>query len=420
MKASLASLQSSLLKSGSTSAAGSRGVILVRVTPRDHVLLLDRTPPNETFNPPKVERPREARHTSVTRTTMSIPLPPEIFDLIVEHLCEEQATLKVCSVVSKSWVPCARRHLFARVEFHRINSRFESWMKAFPDPSNSPAYHTRHLSICHKSGLVAAATVAHTWIRAFCNIVNLTVEIKAWWDGNASLVPLHALSSTLKSLRFAHYSVPHSEVFSLICSFPSPEDLELVGFGPEETDMPALPSTSPKFTGTLSLSRMDGARFDIKPLLALPGGLHFTTIKIRCAADDLESITSLVSVCCGTLETICIMQNLRGAPSLTRTVEYLTMISGSRSIADINSARSLQGHESQESGVPGRKAKCSVDIHSAPDCQVQESSGYYRLSGMPALRCIRCRGGVPRRMARPRSLVSPILDFAFDTPGLGR
>ena len=57
---------------------------------------------------------------------MSISLPPEIFDLIVEHLREERTTLKVCCVVAKSWVPRARRHLFTRVEFRPIGSPLES------------------------------------------------------------------------------------------------------------------------------------------------------------------------------------------------------------------------------------------------------------------------------------------------------
>ena len=249
----------------------------------------------------------KTRCTSVTRTAMSISLPPEIFDLIVEHMREERETLKACSVVSKSWIPRARRHLFARVEFHHINSPLGLWVEAFPDPSDSPAHHTRHLSISSVPDVIAA-TVAHAWIRAFCNIVSLTVRTNAWHDRQTSLVPLHTLSSTLKSLHLVYDSIPPSEVFGLICSFPALEDLALTVFGCEETEIYALPSTSLKFTGTLSLARKDGVRFDIWRLLALPGGLHFTKILVGCLEEDFESITDLVSACRNTLEIICIIQ----------------------------------------------------------------------------------------------------------------
>lgn len=89
---------------------------------------------------------------------MSVSLPPEIFDLIVEYLCDEQETLKTCRLVSKSWVPRARRHIFARVMFD--NSPFESWMKTFPDPSNSPAHYTRSLLICTLLDVITATTRA--------------------------------------------------------------------------------------------------------------------------------------------------------------------------------------------------------------------------------------------------------------------
>lgn len=239
---------------------------------------------------------------------MSLPLPPEIFDLIVERLCEERETLKVCCVVSKSWVPRARRHLFARVEFLNEESSVESWVKAFPDPSNSPAHHARDLSIRSLPGLVAATTIARAWIRTFCNIVSLTLETSAQDDKQASLVPLHALFPALKSFSLNHDSISSSEILNLVCSFPSLEDLSLTSTGSGEADTIILPPTSPKFTGYLCLVMMGGIRYDVCRLIALPGGLHFTEIWVGCFAKDLDSITNLVSACCNTLESFTIMQ----------------------------------------------------------------------------------------------------------------
>ena len=49
---------------------------------------------------------------------MSSFLPPEILDLVIDQLLDEPATFKVCCIASKSWIPRARNHLFARVEFN--------------------------------------------------------------------------------------------------------------------------------------------------------------------------------------------------------------------------------------------------------------------------------------------------------------
>jgi len=72
-------------------------------------------------------------------------LPPEILDLTVDHLHDEPIALKACCLVSKSWVPRTREHLFARVEFRGTELPVERWKKNFPDPSNSPVHHTRTL-----------------------------------------------------------------------------------------------------------------------------------------------------------------------------------------------------------------------------------------------------------------------------------
>ncbi|KAF9789198.1 hypothetical protein BJ322DRAFT_1000595, partial [Thelephora terrestris] len=46
-------------------------------------------------------------------------LPPEILDLVTDNLSDEPSTLKACCLVSKSWVPRTRKHLFASVKFNQ-------------------------------------------------------------------------------------------------------------------------------------------------------------------------------------------------------------------------------------------------------------------------------------------------------------
>ena len=71
-------------------------------------------------------------------------LPPEILDHIIDLLHDEPESLKACCIVSKSWIPRTRKYLFAKVEFASVKD-FEK--ETFPDPSNSPAYHTRALFV---------------------------------------------------------------------------------------------------------------------------------------------------------------------------------------------------------------------------------------------------------------------------------
>ena len=310
---------------------------------------------------------------------MSFSLPPEILDLIVEHLYDDRETPKVCCVVSRSWVSRARRHLFACVGFTTEESPVESWVKAFPDPSNSPAHHTRDLTIRGLRDIIAATTIAYPWIGAFCHIVTLSVAISAWDDSRTSLVPLHGLSPTLVSLCLTHHSISPSEVFNLVCSFPSLETLSLISTGEEDgggdADMLILPSMSPKFTGVLSLVMRGGMRSGIRRLTTLPGGLRFTRILVGCYAEDLGSITDLVSACRNTLESLGIAQNPSGASRLSsETCWLINIVCGSRCVVGISSTQPLQGHEPQGSGIPGRKIKRSMDRHGAPNHQVKKSS----------------------------------------------
>ena len=251
---------------------------------------------------------------------MSFFLPQEIFDLIIEQLCEEQATLKICCLVSKSWVARAQRHLFARVKF-AVEPPVESWMKAFPDPSNSPAHYTRDLSICDTRIVYAATTIAQPWIRTFCNVERLTVKTTGWGDMRISLIPLCALSPTLKYLCLSYGNISSSEIFNLIYSFRSLEDLVLMPIGEGETDTPVLPSMPPKFIEAFYLSTGLGLEFGARRPFALPGGLHFNKIVMDCLTDDIGPAAGLLSACCNTRESLTIMRWPPSASSLTFLID---------------------------------------------------------------------------------------------------
>lgn len=56
----------------------------------------------------------------------SIPVPPELTDMVVDHLHDDTQTLSSCSLVSRSWHCSARYHMF-----HTLNIRSPSLVEGF-------------------------------------------------------------------------------------------------------------------------------------------------------------------------------------------------------------------------------------------------------------------------------------------------
>ena len=154
-------------------------------------------------------------------------LPPEILDYIVDHLHDKPKTLKQCCLVSKSWVPRTRKHLFGGIEIFTLRD-LKAWKKAFPDPSRSPVHYTHTLMIDVLQIMEAANGEEGNWIPIFFHVL---------WSGlngghNKSeifLAPCYRFSSSLKSLRVATLTIPHSQIFNLIWSLPLLENLTLIG-----------------------------------------------------------------------------------------------------------------------------------------------------------------------------------------------
>ena len=270
------------------------------------------------------------RLTASAQTTMPRSLPPEILDLTFDYLRDELATLKACCIVSKSWIPRIRRHLFAHVKFDTFRFAFESWMKAFPDPSSSPAHYVRTLTIIGINIVAAASTDVGRWIRAFHNVVHLNFDdvdargLDGNWgnDGRVSFLPFHGVSPVIRSLRLDTISIQPSEIFGLVCSFPLLEDFALGTIHCERRVSKWIaPLTSPRLTGSLKLSSMvGGIDRTARRLFDFPNGLHFTEIVLECVDEaDFKFATDLVSRCSDTLESLNVTDKLLRAytPPLT-------------------------------------------------------------------------------------------------------
>ena len=238
---------------------------------------------------------------------MPCSLPPELLDLIVDHLRDKPIALKSCCLISKSWIPRTRRHLFAHVDFRRPGSRVEAWMKAFPNPSNSPAHHTRNLRFCYFASIAAASSCVHSFHR----VVELQLNTR-WPDSFCtSLAQFKGFSPSLRSLHLSRISITLPEVLDLICSFPLLEDVRLNSVIVEgDTDQRHAPSTSPRLTGLLHLN--DKSHPVARIFLHLPDGFHFSKISVVYPNGDAGSTVEVVLKCSDTLESLAVRYNSLG------------------------------------------------------------------------------------------------------------
>jgi len=242
---------------------------------------------------------------------MSNPyLPPEILDHIVNYLHDDQNALKGCCLVSKSWIPRTRKHLFAKVEF-RSEEHLKSWKRMFPDPSTSPANFAKSLRVgCARAVTAADAEVAG-WLTGFVRITHLGVETPGIHHGESaiSLIPFRRFSPTVRSLQVQSADLPPPQIFDFILSSPLLVHLNLVGRTPvddgDSSDGPPTFIQSPNppvFTGSLGLGLKDGIEPIAGRLLSIPGGIHFRKLTfLSFCGGDLLSIIGLVRECSHTL-----------------------------------------------------------------------------------------------------------------------
>ena len=238
-------------------------------------------------------------------------LPREILDYVVGLLHDKPDALKQCCLASKSWVPRTRKYLFASITFNHADV-LEVWKKTFPDPANSPAYHTRSLFVGCPLFVTAADAEEGGWIRAFSRVVRFELHTHRYHHPEISLVPFHNFSPALKSLEVIN-SLPRSRVFNLVCSLPLLENLTIRELRIFEADYDGIdfqPSTPPLLTGTFGLYSGDGTGPIVRRLLDLPGGIHFRKLALTWyGEEDLRWVTALVVGCSDTLECFDIRQN---------------------------------------------------------------------------------------------------------------
>ena len=244
-------------------------------------------------------------------------LPEELLDHIVgllynspDPLPKRMVALRNYCLISKSWIPRTRKHLFATIWLHKRS--LESWKKAFPDPSTSPTHYTKTLIITNHSLVTIADAEAGGWIRGFSHVVRFEVGSRGLELG-ASLVPLQGFSPAIKFLRVNLKAPPPSQIVDLVLSFPLLEDLTVYSDhwavdgvdGPDPLPSLVQPSNPPIFTGSLNLFLGWGIKCIARPLLSLLSGIHFRKLALTwCEEEDPLLTMTLVEKCSHTVETL--------------------------------------------------------------------------------------------------------------------
>ena len=272
---------------------------------------------------------------------MSVPfLHDELLDSIVDLLRDDTSLLRSCSLLSKSWLPRTRRHLFVEVRLPTAHD-LQSWKTTFPDPFTSPAYYARLLSIGCPQEIVVADAEEGSWLRAFSRIRKLEVDdhsdINADDDSDimstdnddsgiestndcveikstpiVSLVPLYGLSTVLTSIRIRASTVAPSEIPNIIYSFPHLKDIALFLYGGSAgyNDDHQQPTTvrfrpSPPFSGSLRLYARKGIYAIAGRLFSLRSDPHFRDLLLALSEErDFPAAAALVDSCSSTLECL--------------------------------------------------------------------------------------------------------------------
>ena len=184
-------------------------------------------------------------------------LPPEILGHIIDLLSDQSWTLEACCLVSKSWIPLTRKHLFFRIRFD-YEHKYLGWKKAFPDPTNSPAHFVRSLQVLRVPSDIEES--GWTW-SSFCRVESLDLYRSSKYPEEGSEFSLSAFrgfSPSVKYLTVRSGTLIAPDTFDLIRSFPFLEDLTFNGDGSlyddNQSDGPQISSTSPVLTGTLRFS----------------------------------------------------------------------------------------------------------------------------------------------------------------------
>ena len=143
-----------------------------------------------------------------------------------------------------------------------------------------------------------------TWIRAFSQVVNLSLDFNR---PTISPLPFHVLSLALKSLHLDFGCFLLARVLNPIHSFPLLEDLSLIVWGDEPIEDFNGQHTvvQPPLASSLTLDVKEGMNRVVSQLFPLQNDLRFRELDLALICEeDVFEISALVERCRFTLESL--------------------------------------------------------------------------------------------------------------------
>jgi len=229
-------------------------------------------------------------------------IPQDVIDEILDHLHTDSGAkhLRVCALVSKSWLPSCRRHLFHTTAFTMTSVR--GWLKTFPVPEESPAYYVRDLCVWVGGG----HRVPEKFFEYTPWFTNLE-KISLLGHGGLPLLrrpSLWKLPQPVTSLTIDTSTVTLVHVRDVMARLPNLDNLSLSGLliPVAKGVLPGIGETvRGRFGGRLLLRGGYTRKDTVSMLSEIPSGLHFTEVEISCTRDRLPSVTRLIEACSKTL-----------------------------------------------------------------------------------------------------------------------
>jgi len=259
-------------------------------------------------------KPSKARRVTAAKTeTVTVPrIPQEIIDEILDYFAADSdlSFLRSCALVSKSWVPSCRRHLFHTLEF--TPGATLRWSKTFRVPEKSPARYVKDLR-------VSTGGSDHLFFKYtpwFTNVETLTLLGDGGWAPTRWRLPHSITSLTMKT-----DTSNLVQVRDIMAQLPNLDSLSLSGdlVPVDRTKLVRIGTTlKGRFGGRLQLLGGYVVRDVLEMLLEIPTGLRFTEVDICGMHGCLLSTIRLAEACCTTLVKLDYeTSSQRGSPLLS-------------------------------------------------------------------------------------------------------
>ena len=233
-----------------------------------------------------------------TRADFTPRTPQEIVDEILDHLAadSDHRSLRLCALVSKSWVPSCRRHLFHTILFTMRD--MAQWLETFPVPEKSPAHYIRDLRMS-TGGYDSSPEKFFEYTPWFRNVERVTLLGDGRW-----IPTLWRLPHSVTSLTINTDEAAFAQIQGIMTHLPNLDDLSLSG-SPVPVDRRTLAgigtTLNGRFGGQLRLLKGLVDKDIMNMLLEVPTGLHFTEMEVCGTNECLLPTVRLAEACAKTL-----------------------------------------------------------------------------------------------------------------------